>query len=140
MAKNPTKGVIVKTGNAAAPATNLANVKTVRVKPGRREMIKATTHDDTNVDSYVPRPLRDSADAEIVVLWDPAAATHEDIRAAQAAGTKWYFIIIFPEAGAAQYALEGYITDFEPGDFDTESGMMEATIRFKATAVETYTQ
>ena len=140
MAKTPTKGVIVKTGNSATPTTNLANVKTVRAKPGRREMIKSTTHDDTNVDSYVPRPVRDSSDLEIVALWDPANQTHEDVRAAHAAGTKWYFTVIFPDAGAAQYALEGYITDFEPGDFDTESGLMEVTIRFKATAVETFTQ
>jgi len=140
MAKIPTKGVIVKTGNASSPTTNLANVKTAVFTPGKREMIKATTHDDSNTDSYVPRPLRDTGDGKIVVLWDPDNATHEDIRAAHAAGTKWYFTKIMPNTGAAQWACSCYITDFQPGEFDTETGLMEATILFKADAVETYTQ
>lgn len=140
MAKNSTKGVIVKTGSSATPTTNLAQVKTVRIKPGRREMIKSTSHDSTATDEYIPRPLRDTADLEIVLLWDPAVTTHDELLDAHAAGTKWYFTVIFPEAGAAQFVLSGYITDFEPGDFDAETGIMECTVRFKADSSETYTQ
>lgn len=140
MAKYSTKGVLVKTGSTVTPTTNLPQVKTVRVKPGRREMLKATAHDSSNTDEYIPRPLRDTADLELVVLWDPALPTHDELLDAHAAGTKWYFTVVFPEAGAAQFALAGFITDLEPGDLDPETGVMEMTVRFKADAAETFTQ
>lgn len=140
MAKYSTKGVVVKTGSAATPTTNLPQVKTVQVKPGRREMLKVTAHDSSNTDEYIARPLRDTADLEIVLLWDPALVTHNELLTAHAAGTKWYFTVIFPEAGAAQFALAGYITEIEPGGLDAESGTMEMTVRFKADSAETFTQ
>jgi len=140
MAKIATKGVLVKTGSSATPTDNLANVKTVRLKHGRREMIKATTHDSTSTDEYIPRPLRDTADLEVVVLFDPANSGHDALFDAYAAGTKWYFTVVRPDAGAAQTAMSGYITDFSEGDFDAETGLMEATIAYKADTVETYTQ
>lgn len=137
--KTPTKGISVKHGTSATPTDVLANVKTVRVKPGIREMIKSTDHAATNTDSYVPRPIRDTADAEIVIFWDPDDTGHEAVRAAHAAGTKYYFTTVFPNVGASQYALAGYITDFSPGEFDTETGLMEATIVFKCDGVEAFT-
>lgn len=138
--KTPTKGIAVKHGSSASPTTNLDNVKTVRVKPGALQLIKSTDHAQASVDSYVPRPLRDSADAEIVIFWDPDDSGHEGVRAAHAARTKYYFTPVFPNVGASQYALAGYITDFVPGEFDVETGLMEATIVFKCDSVETYTQ
>jgi hypothetical protein len=140
MAKYATKGVIVKTGNAATPTTSLANVISAVFTPGKRDMIKVTTHDSTSTDEYIPRPLRDTGEGKIVIAWDPANSTHEDVRAAHAAGTKWYFTKVLPDSGAAQWAVSCYITDFQPGDFDAENGRMEATILFKADTVETYTQ
>lgn len=138
--KTPTKGISVKHGVAATPTDVLANLKTVRVKPGILELIKSTDHGASGTDTYVPRPLRDSADAEIVVFWDPDDTGHETVRAAHAARTKYYFTPVFPNTGASQYALAGYITDFAPGDFDTETGLMEVTISFKCDSAETYTQ
>lgn len=140
--KTPSKGWIVKHGLTVTPTTNLANVKSVRVKPGAREMIKATTHDTVATDDYVPRPLRDSAELEIVIDWDPDDAGHEAIRLAHATtpAVPYYFTPIAPNSGAAQYALTGIITGFEPGDMDAETGLMQATITYKATAAEVFTQ
>jgi hypothetical protein len=140
MAKYAAKGTLVKSGSSASPSTNLANVKGVTLNVGEREMLNTTTHDDTTTKSYISAPLRDTNSLEIEVLYDPAAATHEEVRAAHAAGTKWYFTVVLPDAGAAQWALGGYITAFSLGGLDPETGLVQATISYKADGADTFTQ
>jgi hypothetical protein len=135
-----TKGAIVKHGSSVTPTTTLSGVRRVELSDGSRGMINATCHDSTSTKEYIPEQLRDTLGLNIVIAHDPADAGHEAIRAAYAAITKYYFTLVMPDAGAAQYALAGYITNFLPGSFDPESGLMEATISFKADSVETYTQ
>jgi len=135
-----TKGAVVKHGSSATPTTTLAGVRRVELLEGSRGMINATCHDSATTKEYIPEPLRDTLGLNIVLAHDPADTGHEAIRAAYAAKTKYYFTLIMPDAGVAQYELGGYITSFLPAEFNPESGLMEATVTFKADGVETYTQ
>jgi hypothetical protein len=139
MAKIAAKGAIVKTGSSATPTTNLAQVRSVSVTVGEREMINVTTHDSTTTKEYIPALLRDTNQVEIEIAYDPANATHEDVRAAHAAGTKWYFTVVLPDAGAAQFAMSGYITAFSISPLDPETGALMATISYRADTADTFT-
>lgn len=140
MAKIAAKGVIVKTGSAATPSTSLANVKSVSIDTGSREMINTTTHDSATTKDYIPAPLRDTVSAEISLVWDPAAATHDELVDAHLAGTKWYFTFIMPDAGAAAFACGGYITGLSVPSLDPETGALMCTVSYKADSAETFTQ
>jgi hypothetical protein len=140
MAKIASKGVLVKSGSAATPTTNLAQVRSVSLTIGEREMINTTTPDSTTSKDYISAPLRDTNQVEIEIAYDPANSTHEDVRAAHAAGTKWYFTVVLPDAGAAQWAMAGTITGFSIPALDAESGLLIANITYRADTVDTFTQ
>lgn len=140
MAKIAAKGTIIKSGSSASPTTTLTQVKSVNPTIGEREMLNSTTHDSTTTKDYVSAPLRDTAGLEIEICYDPDDATHEAVRAAHAAGTLWYFTLILPNTGAAQWALVGYIKGFSIGGLDPETGLIMATISFKGSTAETFTQ
>lgn len=138
MAKIPALGAIVKYGASASPTTELAQVKSVSFDQGSREQIDTTTHDNTVSKEYQDAKLRDTASLEITILYDPANSGHEAVRAAHAAGTLYYITLVLPDSGAAQFALSGYFTDFSIAPLVT-NGAIEATIRFKANAADTFT-
>lgn len=140
MAKFTAKGVVVKTGSSATPTTTLPGVKSVSVNTGTREMVNVTTHDSTTTKEYLPAPLRDTVSIEIELVFDPTAVTHDAIVDAKDAGTKWYFTVILPDSGAAQWALSGYITDLSVPTLDPETGSLMCTISYKADTADTYTQ
>jgi len=136
-----TKGTLVKHGASAAPSTNLAGVRSVQPGDGLRAMINATCHDSSTTLEYIPAPLRDTQSLAITIAYDPADTGHEAVRAAYAAATKYYFTLVLPDAGNAQWAFSGYITSFlVSGNVDPETGLLEATINYKADAAETFTQ
>lgn len=140
MAKIAAKGVLVKTGASSTPTTDLANVKGVSFDFGAREMINTTTHDSATTKDYIKAPLRDTVSAEIELLWDPAAATHDELVDAHLAGTKWYFTFVMPDAGAAAIACAGFITGISVPTLDPESGALACSVSFKADSAETFTQ
>lgn len=139
MAKYAAKGAVVKTGASATPTASLVNVKSVSITVGDREMINVTTHDSATTKDYIAAPLRDTNSLQIELLYDPTATTHEELRAAHAAGTKWYFTVVLPDAGSAQWALSGYLTSFSIGSLDPETGAVTASIAYKADTVDTFT-
>lgn len=138
MAKIAALGAIVKYGASASPTTELAQVKSVSFEQGSREQIDMTTHDNTVTKEYKDAKLRDTASVEITILYDPANSGHEAIRAAHAAGTLYYITLVLPDTGAAQFAMSGYFTDFSISPLVT-NGAIEATIRYKANAADTFT-
>lgn len=140
MAKIAAKGAVVKSGSAATPTTSLTQVKSVSLTIGAREMLGATTHDSATTKDYLASPLRDTNGVEIELIYDPSDATHEAVRAAHAAGTLWYFTLVLPDAGTAQWAMSGYITDFSVPSLDPETGVVTSTLSYKANAVDTFTQ
>jgi hypothetical protein len=138
--RNSTKGAVVKHGTSATPSTVLAGVRSVGKTGGERGMIDATCHDSSNTKEYIKGPLRDTLGLTITIAHDPADAGHEAIRAAHAAGTLYYFTLVLPEAGLAEYALSGTITSFLEGQLSAEDGVFETVITYKAHGAETFTQ
>lgn len=139
MPKLSAKGMIIKHGTSATPTDALAQVKTIGFKQGDRELLDVTTHDSATTKDYIDSGLRDTPEISLQITYDPANAGHEAVRAAEAAGTTYYLTLVLPDAGAAQWALTGKVLSFDipdrsPGD------PLEATIRYKATSVDTFTQ
>lgn len=137
--KYPAKGTQVKHGASAAPTTVLGQLKSANISPGMRTLIESTTHDNTVTKSYVDSGLRDTPDLDMTVVLDPADTGHEAVRAAHAAGTPYFFTLILPDVGAAQWALSGIILEVSVPAL-TPQGLLEMTIKFKATSADTYTQ
>ena len=134
-----TKGVVIKHAATATPTVTLAGVRSVQVNGGERGVIESTCHDSTTRE-YISAPLADTFGLTITVAHDPADAGHEAIRAAQAAGTLYYFTLILPDAGTAQWAFSGYLTGFTPASLSPADGLMECSFTYKANAVATFTQ
>lgn len=135
-----TKGTVIKHGASATPTTTLAGVRSITPGDGLRELIDATCHDSSTTKEYIKAPLRDTFSLSITLAYDPADTGHEAIRAAHAAGTLYYLTMVLPDAGAAQWELSGYLTGFSVGALNPTTGLLEATVAYKAIAAETFTQ
>jgi hypothetical protein len=134
------KGAIVKYAATATPTNVIPGVRSVATTIGSRAMIDATCHDDSSTKNLIPAPLRDTVSLDITIAHDPANAHHEAIRAAHIAGTLHYVAVVLPDAGAAQWEVSGYWTDFGLPALNPDTGLMECVLKFKANAVETFTQ
>jgi hypothetical protein len=135
--KYTAKGCIFKMGTAdTLPATTVTQNGNVSFNPGEREMTKVTTNDSAGgVDEYLPNFL-DSADMSQEIIYDPANANHEALRAAHAAGTKISFGVILPDVGNAIYWATGFITGM-PLALDMSSPI-SISFAFKATGPYTF--
>lgn len=139
MAKYSAKGCQVKHGTSANPTDVLAQVESVGFTQGDRELLDVTTHDSSTTKQYVDSGLRETSEVSINLLYDPADAGHEALRAAEANGTVYYITVILPDAGAAQWAAVGYVTGFNVPD-RSPGDPLTATVTFKARSAETFTQ
>jgi hypothetical protein len=134
------KGAIVKWALTATPTNVLPGVREVGITIGSRPMIDATAHDDSTTKSMVAAVLRDTNAVDVKLAYDPANAGHEAVRAAQAGGTLHYVTVVLPDVGAAEWAMSGYWTDFSVPALNPDTGLLEATAKFKAIAADTFTQ
>lgn len=139
MAKISAKGMIVKHGTSATPTDVLANVRSVGFNQGARDQIDVTTHDSSVTMEHVDSGLRETPEIELTIIYDPANVGHEAIRAAHAAGTLYYLTVVLPDAGAAQWAASGHVTQFSIPSRGPKDAL-EANITFKAKVAETFTQ
>jgi hypothetical protein len=133
------KGAQVKVAATATPTNVLDGVKEVSVNGGTREMIDTTNHASTGTKQSIPNPLRDVRSLDVTIFYDPADTQHERIRAAHEAGTLEYQTFVFPDTGAAQYAMSGYITDWTVPTLGVD-GALEVTYTFTANTAEVFTQ
>lgn len=133
------KGAQVKCAATATPTPVLGGLKEVSVNGGTREMIDTTNHGSTATKESIPNPLRDVRTLDVTIFYDPADTTHERIRAAHEAGTLEYQTFVFPDSGAAQYAMSGYITDWTVPTLGVD-GALEVTYTYTAISAEVFTQ
>lgn len=137
--KYSAKGAILKSGAAIHPTTTVGSLKSLVMDIGERTLLDTTTHDNSATKSYVDSGLKDTVSLDITVLADPGDTNHEALRAAHAAGTPWYLSVVTPDAGAALWEMLGIILNISVPAMNTD-GLLEYTIKYKATAAETYTQ
>ena len=123
MAKMSAKGAIIKHATTATPTVELTQVRSISFNQGDREQIDTTTHDSTTTKEHVDSKLRETPTLEMTLVYDPANVGHEAVRAAHAAGTLYYITLVLPDAGAAQWAMSGYVTAFNLPSLATNAAL-----------------
>jgi hypothetical protein len=136
--KYPANGIIINVAATATPTNALGGLKEIAFLGGEREMIDVTNHGSSGVKEMIPHPLRNLRSMEVTIFYDPADTQHERMRAAHAAGTLEYQTVVLTDAGDAQYAMSGYITDWTIPTLG-QDGALEVTYTFQATSAETFT-
>lgn len=138
MAKIKAKGVILKYGDSASPTTTIPQTADISMDAGAWDRADTTTHDTSGVVKNYITILREPASVDVSVLLDPADTAHEWVRASHASGDQKYLTLVLPDAGAAQFALRGHITNYAINSA-TVGGMLQASFTFAADSVETFT-
>lgn len=138
MAKVKAKGVVLKYGDAADPSTTIAQHAEVSYDNGQWDRIDTTTHDTSgSTKTYTPT-LKEPSSVDVRVLLDPALTDHAWIIAAADSGATKYLTLVLPDAGSAQWALVGNITNLSIGSL-TPQGLVEASFTFASNASHTHT-
>lgn len=103
MAKFKTKGLQARIGASASPTTLIVALGDSTLELGERDaLINATTHDtSTGTHEFLDPGFKSPASFSGEMLYDPADAVHEVIRAAHDAGTTLYLKLTLPDTGAA---------------------------------------
>jgi hypothetical protein len=136
--KYTSKNSILKYAATATPTTTVDNLVEVSITIAEREMIDATSHSSATTKDYLAAPLRDTNEVSGKIIYDPADTIHELMRNHAAAGTKGYATLVLPDAGAAQWAMAGYLTRFSVPTLNAE-GKLEVDFTFKADGPDSFT-
>lgn len=129
MAKYAAKGAIIKV-EISAVATTIPAVGDFELDLGDAEEIDVTTHDSAGSYREFVNGFKNAAEISFPIVYDPANATHEYLRANHA-GAAQTFQIVLPDAGAATFDFDALIKGFRvsaPVD-----GRLEATVTIKPT-------
>jgi len=107
MAKYKTKGLIAKIAVTVTPTTPIVQLGDSSFELGERDgLINATTHDTTTgTHAFLDTGFKSPASFSGEILYDPADAIHEILRAAHAAGTTLYLVVVLPDSGSAEFAF-----------------------------------
>lgn len=140
MAKFKAKGLSVKIGASNPPTTAIAQLGDGTLNLGEREAaIDVTTHDNsTGVIDKLDVGFREPISFDGEILWDPDDAVHEVIRAAHAAGTALYLLIILPNTGAAQWLCSVRVKSFTAPL--PVKGKLGCNVSIEGMAGDTFTQ
>lgn len=138
MAKIKAKGVILKYGDAATPTTTIPQHAEVSYENGQFDRIDTTTHDTSGSTKTYVTSLKEPSSVDARIMLDPADTAHAWIIAAADSGDVKYLTLVLPDAGAAQWALSGHVTNLSIGPL-TPTGMVEASFTFASNAAHTFT-
>lgn len=139
MAKFKAKGCIFKWGSANPPTTVIGQAGDSTISLGDRAgLLDVTTHDNSSgtfdkMDPGFKEPFNFSGE----IMWDPADATHEILRAAVEAGTSGFLQVILPDAGAAAWVVPSRITSI--GLPLPVNGKLMANVVIDGTGASTFT-
>lgn len=137
MAKYAAKGAILKQDDGTSTFVAIANVGDVSFQHPQRERIDVTTHDSSGgFREYVDGVLGEGT-LSFPLVYDPANATHERLRASQVSGGNKNFQLILPDAGAAQFAFAALVTKFDINA--GVNGRLEAQVELKTSGAITFT-
>ena len=138
MAKVKAKGVILKYGDSASPSATIPQHASVSYDNGQWDRANSTTHDTTGSTKTYVTTLKEPSSVDVRILLDPADVAHAWLIAAADSGAEKYLTIVLPDAGAAQWALVGHVTNLSIGEL-TPEGLIEASFTFSSNAVHTFT-
>ena len=105
MAKFKSKGFILKFGAANPPTVTVGQCGDGSLNLGEREAaIDVTTHDNTTgTTELLDNGFKTPFSSEHELMWDPADAQHEAIRAALESGATMYAQYVVPDTGLAAF-------------------------------------
>lgn len=135
--KYAAKGVVIKAGVAATPTTVIPGLKEAGLIGGGRDMIDTTNHGSTGTKEQIAEPLRAPRGIEATLFFDPADAEHARLLGVYESGALEYQTFVLPDAGAATFAMSGYITEFTVPTLGT-TGALESKFTFTAAGAETF--
>lgn len=138
MAKVKSKGTILKYGDAATPITTMSQHAEVSFDNGQWDRIETTTHDTSGSTKTYVTTMKEPSSVDVRILLDPALTEHAWVIAAADSGNEKYLTLVLPDAGAAQWALVGHITNLSIGAL-TPTGLVEASFTFNSNASHTFT-
>lgn len=138
MSKVKAKGVVLKYGDTASPSTTIAQHAEVSYDNGQWDRLETTTHDTSGSTKTYTTSLKEPSSVDVRVLLDPGLTDHAWLIAAADSGAEKYMTVILPDAGAAQWALVGHVTNLRIGPL-TVSGHVEANFTFASSAAHTFT-
>ncbi len=104
-----------------------------------KEKIDATHHDSTVVD-YRPAAIPDLGELALNVWWDPGDATHQliDSWVTGATPTVW-FHLVFVDAKGTTAEFQGFVSGFEKGGMEPNTGLLTGAVTIVLKSVPTYT-
>lgn len=138
MSKIKAKGVILKYGDSAVPTTTIPQTAEISMDLGQWDRMNITTHDTSGKTKEYDTVLKEPAGIDVNIMLDPADTAHAWLIAAHAAGTLKYLTVVFPDAGSAEWAFSGHVTNLNvPGL--TPDGFINASFTFAANAAHTFT-
>jgi predicted secreted protein len=139
MAKFRSKGFIILIGVAPAPTTPIPQLGDCSIDLGSRDdLIDVTTHDSAaGVREFLDNGYKTTMTISASMLWDPANAVQEVVRAAYEAGTTVYVICTIPDTGAATLSGSGRIKTFNVPE--PVQGRLEANWSYEGFGATTFT-
>jgi hypothetical protein len=138
MAKIKAKGVVLKYGDTASPTTTLAQHTDVSVDLGQWDRNDVTTHTTTGSTKEYDTTLKEPVSVDVQGLLDPALADHAWLIGAHAAGTAKFFILVLPDAGAAEFVFSAQVTALSIGGL-TPSGHITFSATLSGTTAAAFT-
>lgn len=105
MAKYSAKGTQVYFGSANPPTTQVLQIGDIELDLGERSgLLDVTTHDNsTGVRDKQDVGFKEPAKLSFEIIYDPADAVHEDMRASEASYAARNVKIVLPDMGNAQW-------------------------------------
>ena len=135
MAKYSAKGTKLQV-TISGVLTDIPALRDITLGVGQTDLLDATTHDSTGSFREFLNGFKDSDESTYTIVYDPANATHEFIRAAHG-GAAVVFAMVLPDAGAATFTFSALVRSFTvnaPVD-----GVLEASFTLKPTGEVTFT-
>lgn len=139
MAKFKAKGCVFKYGSANPPTTTIGQAGDSTIDLGERAgAIDITTHDNSTgtfdkMDPGFKEPFNFSGE----ILWDPADATHEILRAALESGSAGFLEVTLPDAGTAKWVVSARVKSV--GLPLPVNGKLSANVSIEGMAASTFT-
>lgn len=137
MSKYNAHGTLLKLGDAlVSPSyTTVAQVTSVGGPNMSRGTTNVPTHDDSGGVDKIADALYDGGDVTFEVMYDPADGTHDEttgFRELMDSGDERPWQLVWPSS-LGQEDFNAFVTGFNPGPFDANSGMFTASLTLTVT-------
>lgn len=136
MSRRQTHGTLLQLSDGAASNPVFATVAYVRtIKPPsiNRGITALADHDMVDSMEYLPNGLAELGGADFKLYMDPQNVAHKELYALVKSGEQREWKVILPNS-AGEWDFTAFVTKFDVGDIDANSGVLEADCSLQAVA------